>query len=87
MKYSTTFSNIAYNCLEDKSFHVELSKCKISKENVKENLKHGMFESAASYFMDRNKRVEKQNGKKGEKIELEGNVQRQSGPLQTGCLG
>lgn len=46
-----------------------------------------MFESAASYFMDRNERVEKQNGKKGEKIEMEGNVQRQSGPLQTGCLG
>lgn len=46
-----------------------------------------MFETAASYFMDRNERVEKQNGKKGEKIELEGNVQQQSGPLQTGCLG
>lgn len=45
-----------YNYLQDKAFHVELSKCKISRENVNEWKRNGlileMFEIAASYFME-----------------------------------
>lgn len=75
-RHPTSQTTLSYNCLQDKSFHIELSKCEISRENVKELKRNGlileMFEIAASYCMDRNERVEMQNGKKVRKLSWRG---------------